>query len=206
MATSGDESLSSARAAAVTAPRPPAPDPPAATTRDDDAPERPRRSPVRALAVLVVLVLLLGGALWVGWRYTQSQYYVGETEDGVVAVFRGVPGRVAGMELNSEQTRSQTKVSDLTDVAQQAVKQGIRADSEADAQRKMDELTRVNLKACPPSPEPSGTQSAGPSVDPSTTSVPAPSDPASGSPTDPSASVSTGVSPAPSQSANCRNP
>ena len=44
---------------------------------------------------------LLGGGLWAGWKYTQSQYYVGVTDDGQVAVFQGVPGQIAGFDLSS---------------------------------------------------------------------------------------------------------
>ena len=67
-----------------------------------------------------------------GWTYTQEQYYVGATEDGQLAVFRGVPGpdRRARPVQRAAQT-SGTSLDDLTAVAQERVKQGIQADERA---------------------------------------------------------------------------
>src|SRR5690349_8167435 len=80
--TSADSSMPSARASALSAPRDPAQDEPA-SARDEDS-DRPRRHPVRTGAILVVIAALLAGALWYGWRYTQSRYYVGVTDSGTV--------------------------------------------------------------------------------------------------------------------------
>ncbi len=38
--------------------------------------------------------------LWGGWTWTQRQYYVGATPDGMVAVFQGIPGQIAGLHLS----------------------------------------------------------------------------------------------------------
>jgi protein phosphatase len=173
--TSADSSTPAARASALTNPRPAAPE----ASPDEDEEDRPRRHPVLITLLLVVLVGLLGGGVWFGWRYTQSQYYVGATQDGVVAVFRGVPGQVAGLRLSSEQERSTTDLDELTKTAQDAVKQGIPASSVVDARRKLSQLisddpTNINkLPACQPGPstEPSA-GSQGPSTAP-TASVPA---------------------------------
>ena len=74
---------------------------------------------------------LLGGGLWVGWRYTQSQYYVGVTDDGTVAVFQGIPGQIAGLDLSTvNYEQPGTSLDDLTPVAQEQGRQGIQADSE----------------------------------------------------------------------------
>ncbi|MFG1949743.1 PP2C family protein-serine/threonine phosphatase [Micromonospora sp. NPDC048830] len=155
MATSADVSTPAARASALSAPRPPAPEDPADV--DDDA-DHPRRRPLRAVAMLVALLVILGGALFGGWSYTQRQYYVGATEDGRVAVFRGVQGQVAGLDLSAVHSTSPAKLDDLTLAAQEQVKQGIPARSEPDAERRLAELTsddpnNPNLKPmCPPSP------------------------------------------------------
>jgi serine/threonine protein phosphatase PrpC len=170
--TSADSSTPAARASALTTPRPAAPE--ASSEGDED--ERPRRHPVRTALLLVVLLGLLGGGVWIGWRYTQSQYYVGATEDGVVAVFRGVPGQVAGLRLSSEQERSATSIEELTKTAQDAVKQGIPVSSVVEARRKLTQLTSDDptnsnkLPACQPRPsaEPSAV-SQGPNPVPTTT-------------------------------------
>ncbi|RLP92459.1 protein phosphatase [Micromonospora sp. BL4] len=154
MATSADDSTPAARASALSAPRPAAPEEPAA----DDEQERPKRRPVRATAMALALLVILGGGLFAGWTYTQRQYYVGATEEGQVAVFRGIQGQVAGMDLSTVHRTSGTRLDDLTVAAQDTVKVGIRAKSEPDAERQLAELTsdtpsNPNLKPlCPSDP------------------------------------------------------
>ena len=94
MATSADVSTPAARASALSAPRPAGPEEePAAARR-----RRPPAAPPAADALLLVWRCWssLGGGVFGGWEYTQRQYYVGATDDGQVAVFRGVPGRSPG--------------------------------------------------------------------------------------------------------------
>jgi protein phosphatase len=166
MATSADQSMSSARGAALAAPRPPVPEPEeeararaAAKARDEAA--RPKRHPVRTVLLLVVLLGLLGGGLWYGWSVTQSRYYVGATNDGNVAIFKGVPGKIAWIELSEVYESSDLKLDDLTPAAQGTVKQGIEADSLDEAKDKLAALTDPSnpsrKQACPtdgPSPDP----------------------------------------------------
>ncbi|NES15905.1 MULTISPECIES: PP2C family serine/threonine-protein phosphatase [Micromonospora] len=158
MATSADVSTPAARASALSAPRPAAPEEPA-DSRDDE-PEPRRHHPLRTAAMLLALLVILGGGLFGGWSYTQRQYYVGATQDGQLAVFRGVPGQIAGLDLSSVHATSEAKLDDLTLAAQEQVKQGIQAKSEPDAERRLAELTsddpaNPNLKPlCPPSPSP----------------------------------------------------
>jgi protein phosphatase len=173
MATSADDSTPAARASALASPRPAAPeqvDIGGGSRRDDG--DRPRRHPVRSAVLLAVLLGLLGGGLWAGWKITQSQYYVGATEDGKIAVFQGVPGQIAGLHLSSVHRTSETELDELTSVAQERVKQGIQAKNEADAQRRLDELTRdepgnPNRKPYCQTPAPS----AGATTPPATTSA-----------------------------------
>ncbi|GIJ47214.1 protein phosphatase [Virgisporangium aliadipatigenens] len=214
--TSADETLSAARASAVTSPRPSTPEP-ADDTYDDEG-ERPRRRPLRALVLVTLLVVMLGGTLYGGWYYTQTRYYVG-VEDGNVAIFKGVPSKIAGLKLYSLHSRSATKASDLNPVAQEAVRKGVPANNEADAQKKMDELVKGQLKACPPSPMPSGGTDPSPTDSAGTpgTSVVPPSGSASvgaGSATASASSVPPSTAPAASVSSsvpsptptNCKNP
>jgi PPM family protein phosphatase len=151
--TVADSSSAAARAAALQGP--PRPAQPDNSDFEHDEP-RPKRHPVRTSVLLLLLVGLLGGGLWAGWRYTQDQYYVGATDAGQIAVFRGVPGQIAGLDLSSVNETSPARLDDLTTVAQDRVKQGIQADSRTDAQRRLAELTsdqpsNPNLKpACTP--------------------------------------------------------
>ncbi|MDG4816342.1 protein phosphatase 2C domain-containing protein [Micromonospora sp. WMMD956] len=169
MATSADVSTPAARASALSAPRPPAPEEPADDDGDDD---RPKRRPLRTAAMTLALLVILGGALVGGWTYTQRQYYVGATEDGRVAVFRGVQGQIAGLDLSAEHSVSPARLDDLTLAAQEQVKQGIPARDEPDAERRLAELTsddplNPNLKPiCQPTPTLTPTPTLAPTPEP----------------------------------------
>jgi PPM family protein phosphatase len=162
MTSSADSSTPAARASALTQPRDAAP---AASTgnggsgRETDA-DGPRRHPVRTALILVVLAGVLGGGLWLGWRYTQSRYYVGVTEDGRVAVFQGIPGKIAGFDLSTIDFTSQTRIDDLTPVAQKQVREGIPSASEAEARAQLQNLldpSNHNVLPVCPTPTPSAT-------------------------------------------------
>ncbi|MEV0267429.1 BofC C-terminal domain-containing protein [Hamadaea sp. NPDC050747] len=164
--SAGGESTPAARAASLTAnaaPRPAAPTEPQNSAEDEP---RPRRRPWLTVGILVVLVGILGGLLYAGWHYTQSQFYVGVTEDGYVAVFKGVPGSIAGLSLSEVDTASQVKVDALTQVAQDRVRKGIAAATETEAQQILAGLTSDSptnpnlLPTCTPSAGPSASASA----------------------------------------------
>jgi protein phosphatase len=208
--TMADSSSPAARAAALQAPpRPAQPD----SSADEREEPGPKRHPVRTSVLLLLLVGVLGGGLWAGWRYTQDQYYVGATDAGQLAIFRGVPGQIAGLDLSSVNQTSPARLDDLTTVAQDRVKQGIQADSRPDAQRRLAELTsdvpsNPNLKpVCTPggaesSAPPSTTPSTLPSTLPSTPVTPSASGrtaataPASAPVTTPDAQASDPAQPA----------
>ncbi|MFI7596380.1 protein phosphatase 2C domain-containing protein [Actinoplanes sp. NPDC049681] len=176
--TVADSSSAAARAAALQAP--PRPAQPEGAAYERDEPEPPKRHPVRTTLLVLLLLAVLGGGLWTGWRYTQDQYYVGATEQGQLAIFRGVPGQIAGLDLSSVNETSNARLDDLTTVAQDRVKQGIHADDKSDAQRRLLELTsedasNPNLKpVCAPTAPPSSNPSAGPPVAPSAGKTSAP--------------------------------
>lgn len=203
MATSADDSTPAARASALSGSPPVTPD--ESTAAADEEPERRRRRPIRLVATSLALIVLLGGALYGGWSYTQRQYYVGATGGGQVAVFRGIEGEIAGIDLSAVHSTSSAELDDLTLAAQERVKQGIPAESEADAERRLAELTadtptNPNLKpTCPPSPSPSPPVVPSPTAEPGaptpTTEPSAPpsisatsSTPATGLPTEPTLS------------------
>jgi protein phosphatase len=160
--TVADSSSAAARAAALQAPRPAQPDG-GAYERDDPG---PKRHPVRTSLLLLLLLAVLGGGLYAGWQYTQDQYYVGATEEGQLAIFRGVPGQIAGLDLSSVNETSEARLADLTTVAQARVKQGIQADSRPDARRRLAELTS-NVPSNPNLKPPCGTASSAPASGPS---------------------------------------
>ncbi len=107
---------------------------PRAVIHDDelDLPERRRWPIVKSLLVLV-LVLVVGGG-YLAWRYTQTQYYVGE-EAGQVAIFRGVDQNVAGLSLSRVYQRTGIPVSQVPVMYQGTIRTTITAQGLGDAQR-----------------------------------------------------------------------
>jgi protein phosphatase len=179
-ATAADSTMAAARAATLTVPRQATPEAPA---RANGQPKQ-RRGALRTVLTLFILLGLLVGGLYLAWQLTQQRYYVSATDDGHLAIYQGVPGRVAGLDLNSVQEVSDFTLADLTEVARHRVEQGIQADNEADARKKLAELTDPNptntnllpLCAIPTaSPTPTAGGSASPSANPSTGASSSPS-------------------------------
>jgi len=163
--TSADASSPAARAAAATAP---AREDDEQADDDDDNGEPPRRGRRRALLWTLIVVLALGVLGTGGYLYVQSQYYVGEGPHGNVAIFRGVPGTLAGVSFSSLQLESDTPVDDLNEVARGNVEQGITADSLDKAREILGQLTSDDpsnpniLPPCQtPAPDPSGSAPTG---------------------------------------------
>ncbi len=79
-------------------------DPDGAPTADPEelryAPRAPHRGRwLRRLAVLLVLLLIAGVAAFLGYRWSQEQYYVA-AYDGKVAIYRGVQVDVPGVSMH----------------------------------------------------------------------------------------------------------
>lgn len=182
------ESTPAARASALASP-PAQPPPVAAAPAGDEGEqrsvaaaggERPRHT-ARNVVLLTVLLALLGGGLWYGWSVTQSGYYVGHTDDGEIAVFQGMPGRVAGIELSSFHKGSGVDVDELSPLGQEAVREGrIEADTPEAAEAQMWSLidqegpiTVPSVPDTPTSPPPSSPPPSSPSPPPASSPPPA---------------------------------
>lgn len=87
----------------------------ARTTVDEDYDvdgDHPRRRwPVVTTAVGVLVLLVAGGLFW-GWRVTQGEYYLG-TDGKHVIIYRGVSEQIAGMHLSSVYQRTNIPVAIL---------------------------------------------------------------------------------------------
>jgi protein phosphatase len=87
----------------------------------DEEPMHPRRRwpIVTSILALLLIVIIAGGYL--GWRYTQDQYYVG-TDGGNVAVFQGINQSVAGVRLSHVYRRTQIPLAGVPSTYQSAVR------------------------------------------------------------------------------------
>ena len=178
---SANGSTPASRAASLSGPRPAAP----TEEPEDVAPPAHRKRPLRTAIVLVVLIAILGGLIWGGWYYTQQQYYVGVNDTGQVVIYRGIPGKVAGLHLSSVyyEPAKPLRVEQLTLPNREKVKQGITVSSAAAARRTLDQLL-----------DPASGNQCDPSATPLPTSVPSPTDAAPGPGTSGSASPTSAAS------------
>jgi len=112
------------------------------------APQEPRRGRWgrRLMALLLVVVVLVAAAL-LGYRWSQTQYYVA-AHDGKVAVFQGVQADVPGVTMSHVSQTSRVTTASLPDDAAQSLSSGIAADSLADARDTVARLTGL-ARICP---------------------------------------------------------
>jgi PPM family protein phosphatase len=97
---------------------------------EDDEPPRRRLPIVRSLIVLL-LILIIGG-VYLGWRYTQDQYYVG-ADGGQVAIFQGVNQTVAGVNLSHVSQRTNIPLAQVPSPYQGEIRGTVSATSHANA-------------------------------------------------------------------------
>ncbi|MGH3802794.1 MAG: hypothetical protein ACRDTD_22245, partial [Pseudonocardiaceae bacterium] len=113
-----------------------------------------RQKRLTRIAVLVgIIVLIVLGAGYAGGHYTQQQYYVGpvgpdsDGNDRIVAIHRGVPGSILGVDFSSVVERSNIRLSDLPPVQRRDVEKVVTADSREQAR---DILGRLDDRLLPP--------------------------------------------------------
>jgi len=82
-----------------------------------------------------VLVAVIVGGLYVGWRITQDQYYVGADSKGQVVIYRGINTRIAGISLYRPYQQTGIQLTQVPAPYQQTVKAIDQAPSLAGAQR-----------------------------------------------------------------------
>ena len=89
--------------------------------------------------MLVVAALLAAGLF--GVRYTlDNSWYVGVDENDRVAIFTGIPEKIAGFELNEKHEVTSTTLDDLPEFLRPNVLEGIRVDSLDEAHAKIADL------------------------------------------------------------------
>jgi protein phosphatase len=89
----------------------------------------------RAVLVALVAVLVIGGGGYAAARYfLNNSFFVGANDAGYVAIYRGIPDEIAGLDLKSEEEETDVPLTDLPEFKQEDVTEGIKVDSLDDAQ------------------------------------------------------------------------
>lgn len=145
------------RAGAITAPRiePIRHEP----TEPPPDPKAKRRKRIRLFVLLFVVLLILVGGGIATWVLVNRQYFVGEADDGEIAIFQGVRGSIFGISLNNQvqgscdpdvQTCDKFYVDDLRQLGRDTVRSGTESfDSIPDARQFIQDLrTNYPLPTC----------------------------------------------------------
>ena len=96
-----------------------------------------RRSRLATIIISVLAVLALVGAGFGAYAWSQTRYYVGNS-NGKVTIYQGIPTNLFGFELSHEVTRTSITTSSLPQTWQDQLQQGITVDSLSEAESHVD--------------------------------------------------------------------
>ncbi|MER8042786.1 Stp1/IreP family PP2C-type Ser/Thr phosphatase [Streptomyces sp. NPDC094032] len=114
---------------------------------DFDKPRSAGRRWLKRSFLLVLALAVVGGALYGGWRWTQTQYYVG-SKDEHVALYRGISQDLAWVKLSEvEKDHPEIELKYLPEYQRKQVEDTIAGGSLGKAQTKISELA-VQASAC----------------------------------------------------------
>lgn len=101
----------------------------------------------RITVIIAILVLLLAGAGagYATYQWSQTRYYVGES-NGKVAIFQGVPTNIFGFSLSHEVERTSISTSDLPQTWHDELTEGITRDNLDEARAHVKYLRSENDK------------------------------------------------------------
>ena len=105
---------------------------------------RVRRRRLTWMIGLIVLVVAIVLAVFLGYQWTQSRYFVGQSPNGTVAIFQGVQQGIGPISLSHVYEESSVKVSTLPEYDRQLVKQTINADDLEAARTILDQLDHAS--------------------------------------------------------------
>ena len=115
-----------------------------AIDEDDGEDQTKRRAWFAPLLGLVVAVLLgVGG--WLGWSWTQSQYYV-IGQDGYVVIYQGIPQSLGPWKFSHAVEVTDLSLAELTDADRQRLKDPVLRSSREKIDQYIDQL-RLNKKS-----------------------------------------------------------
>ncbi|MFB6931713.1 Stp1/IreP family PP2C-type Ser/Thr phosphatase [Streptomyces chartreusis] len=116
-------------------------------TDDDFVKPRKGRKWLKRSFYSVLALAVIGGGMYGGWRWTQTQYYVGTNEEHV-ALYRGISQDLAWVSLSKvEKDHPEIELKYLPPYQQKLVEATIAEGGLKDAQAKIDEL-QLQATAC----------------------------------------------------------
>ncbi|MFC8239651.1 Stp1/IreP family PP2C-type Ser/Thr phosphatase [Streptomyces chartreusis] len=116
-------------------------------TDDDFVKPRKGRKWLKRSFYSVLALAVIGGGMYGGWRWTQTQYYVGTNEEHV-ALYRGISQDLAWVSLSKvEKDHPEIELKYLPPYQQKLVEATIAEGGLKDAQAKIDEL-QLQAAAC----------------------------------------------------------
>jgi len=104
---------------------------------------RSRRRRITWLVGVIVIVALIVTALFVGYRWSQSLYYVG-ADGQTVAIYRGVQQDIGPISLHSVYSETSVQLADLPSYTRKTVEGTISATDLADAKAIIKRLTNAS--------------------------------------------------------------
>jgi protein phosphatase len=109
-------------------------------TEDDFVKHGGGRKWLRRSVWIALVAIVVGGGLYGGYRWTQTQYYVGANDDHI-ALYRGISQELAGISLHEVyQDRPGVELKYLPGYQRNQVRETIAASSSGEARDKADEL------------------------------------------------------------------
>lgn len=138
-----------------------------------------RRRPWLSWLIAAIVVLVVASGCLIGWRWSQSQYYVA-VEKGTVVIYQGIPQHIGPLSLSHPYEKTDLKMDELTQLAQDRLARPITRASLDEARQVVEDL-RKQLKpstsegvVIPPTPAatPTPAPTAAPSPAPTTGSTP----------------------------------
>lgn len=117
------------------------------------APRAPRRFRwLRRVIALVVVLAILALIGKFAYDWSQDQYYVADS-DGYVAIYRGVPQDVPGINLSDLEERTDVEIDALPNYSQEQVRDAVDTKSYEAAQNVVDNLRQLAARCANPNAE-----------------------------------------------------
>ncbi|WP_326598102.1 PP2C family protein-serine/threonine phosphatase [Streptomyces sp. NBC_01803] len=118
-----------------------------AFTDADYLPARPGRRALKSTALIALALIVVGGGLYAGYRWTQGQYYIGANGDHV-ALYQGVSQDLGPLSLSSvEKDHPEIQLDHLPEFQRSRVEESISTGSLGEAETRIAELA-AQAEAC----------------------------------------------------------